>query len=267
MVISFPTAGILLLLLLAGFVQTSETSAESHASIGSFFEAKVRPILETHCLDCHNERKQRSRLRLDSLDAIRAGGKRFGAAIIPGNIQASPLLRAVRWETEEDFHMPPDEKLQPELIADLEQWVAMLANPPESGPPLVGRIHPIVVHLPIACLILAALAEILVLWRGALWRPTTAFLVLIGTCGSIAAVISGLNLEGTQDRDLLERHELLAWLTLAGALIASGLLVLERWVPMRRWLLIAVLLLTAVLVAMTGHVGGQMAWGRDWLPF
>lgn len=245
----------------------------------AFFEAKVRPVLVEHCHECHAGGKRYGGLKVDSLEALLAGGHDEGPAVIPGDMKNSSLLRSVRWEGDSDLNMPPKFKLPDTVIADLEHWVAIgapwpdaaapvaAAAPPPPKPPLLGRLHPVIVHMPIACLVLAVLAEALVLLRGPAWRPATALLVAVGTLGAIAAVVSGLSLEGGQSPALLERHELLAWMTLAGALIASGALLTMRWVPMPRWILIAILAATAALAGLTGHIGGQMSWGADWLPF
>lgn len=245
----------------------------------AFFEAKIRPVLQAHCYECHAGAKKRGGLYVDSLEALLAGGHDEGPAVIPGDVKRSSLLRGIRWEGDSDLNMPPLKQLPPEVIRDFEHWVeigapwpdaaaSVVQSAPATPPaPLPGRLHPIIVHLPIACLMLAVLAELLVLLRGERWRPATALLLTTGTLGAIAAVISGTILEGGQDPRLLARHETLAWLTLSGAVIASGMLLASRWVPMRRWPLLVVLSLTALLVGATGHVGGQMSWGRDWLPF
>jgi uncharacterized membrane protein len=245
----------------------------------AFFEAKIRPMLVQHCHECHANGKHYGGLRVDSLEHLLAGGHDEGPAIIPGDVANSSLLRSLRYEGDSDLNMPPKRKLPDAIIADFEHWVAIgapwpdaaapdiSAPPPAPLPPLLGRLHPVIVHTPIACLVLAALAELLVLLRGDRWKPATALLVAVGTIGACAAVASGILLEGEQQPNLLERHELLGWLSLAGALIASGMLIAGRWVPMRRWPLFAVLLLTAGLVGLTGHIGGQMAWGPGWLPF
>ena len=36
-----------------------------------FFEAKIRPVLATHCISCHGPAKQKAGLRLDSADGIK----------------------------------------------------------------------------------------------------------------------------------------------------------------------------------------------------
>jgi uncharacterized membrane protein/mono/diheme cytochrome c family protein len=243
----------------------------------AFFESKIRPVLIQHCHECHAGKRRYGGLKVDSLDALLAGGHDEGPAVIPGDTVSSSLLRSIRYEGDSDLNMPPKAKLPDAVIRDFEHWVAIgapwpdadaatvAAAPPPPRPPFLGRMHPVLVHLPIAALALAAIAELLVLLRGDRWRPATAILVAAGTLGAIAATASGIALESGQDPHLLERHELLGWLTLAGALTASGMLIAMRWVPLRRWPLLAVLILTAALVMLTGHLGGQMVWGEDWL--
>ena len=54
-----------------------------NASSPDFFENKIRPILANSCYGCHTN-SALSGLRLDSLDAMKKGGKR-GAAITVGD--------------------------------------------------------------------------------------------------------------------------------------------------------------------------------------
>lgn len=267
---------LLLLVLALSFAAEGAVKVGPNPSAAAFFEAKIRPVLVQHCYECHAGKKRYGGLKVDSLEALLAGGYDEGPAIIPGDTVQSSLLRSLRYEGDSDLNMPPLAKLPDDIIKDFEHWVAIGAPWPDQGatvvvaasppplPPFLGRLHPVLVHLPIAALILAVLAELLVLTRGERWKPVTAFLVAMGSLGAVMAIVSGVNLEGGQDPAMLERHELLGWLSLAGALTASALLLAMRWVPLRRWPLFAVLLLTAILVAWTGHIGGAMVWGEDW---
>lgn len=269
----------LLLILIATLAIAVEGAVKvgPNPSAVAFFESKIRPVLIEHCHECHAGKKRYGGLKVDSLETLLAGGHDEGHAIIPGDIEKSSLLRSLRYEGDSDLNMPPKAKLPDAIIKDFEHWVAIgapwpdadaavaVAAPPPPKPPYLGRLHPVLVHLPIAALMLAALAEFLVLLRGERWKPATAILVITGTLGTIGAIISGVNLEGGQDPAMLERHELLGWLTLAGGLTACAMLLTMRWVPLRRWPLLAVIVLTALLVSLTGHIGGAMVWGEDWL--
>src|SRR5437773_1814177 len=71
------------------------------------FEKKVRPVLAEHCYACHSKaaRKERGRLSLDSREGVLKGGE-HGPAVVPGKPDESPLIRAVRYASE-DLQMPP----------------------------------------------------------------------------------------------------------------------------------------------------------------
>jgi len=90
-----------------------------------FFEEKIRPILATKCQSCHGVEKQESDLRLDSRAALLKGGATGEHGAVAGDPDKSLLLKAVRYEG--DIKMPPDEKdkLSPEQIAALAEWVKM----------------------------------------------------------------------------------------------------------------------------------------------
>ncbi|MEY2796255.1 MAG: hypothetical protein RIR10_1971, partial [Planctomycetota bacterium] len=97
-----------------------------------FFESKIRPILISNCYGCHSTSggKSKGGLKLDTREASLKGGK-SGSAIVPGDVDSSLLIRAVRYH-DADYEMPPAGKLRDEDIALLEQWVAMGAPDPRS---------------------------------------------------------------------------------------------------------------------------------------
>jgi len=79
----------LLLLLLSLSVPLH--AADPVAVDAEFFEKKIRPLLTTHCQDCHGEKKQKGGLRLDSRAAAIAGGD-TGTALVPNKPEISPLV-------------------------------------------------------------------------------------------------------------------------------------------------------------------------------
>ena len=101
---------------------------------GQFFEAKIRPVLATHCGECHasTAEKLRGGLRLDSREGLRLGGD-SGPAIVPGRPDESLLLRAIRYR-DEDLQMPPKGKLPDAVVADFEAWIRMGAPDPRTAP-------------------------------------------------------------------------------------------------------------------------------------
>jgi hypothetical protein len=96
------------------------------------FESKVRPLLIDRCLKCHGPGKQEGGLRLDSRLGWMKGGDN-GPAIVPGNVDGSLLLLAVR-HTDPDLKMPPEGMLNDVEIAALEQWIKEGAADPREAP-------------------------------------------------------------------------------------------------------------------------------------
>jgi hypothetical protein len=94
-----------------------------------FFETRVRPLLADRCGSCHGE-SAASGLRVDSREALLRGGKR-GAAIVPGQPDASLLLQAVR-HTHATLRMPPNGPLRAEDTAALASWIREGASWPEA---------------------------------------------------------------------------------------------------------------------------------------
>jgi len=102
--------------------------AKPTAEAVAFFEKKIRPVLVEHCYKCHSAQggEAKGGLRLDHRDAMRAGGE-SGPAVVPGDVDASGLIAALRYES---FEMPPDGKLPDEVIADFAHWVKLGAPDP-----------------------------------------------------------------------------------------------------------------------------------------
>ncbi len=107
----------------------------STAEQSEFFTREVQPILSESCHKCHSHSsdKIKGNLVVDSLAGLLKGGE-TGPAIVPGNVEKSLLIKAIRYG-DEDLQMPPKgKKLAPAQIAVLEKWVAMGAPWPGQDP-------------------------------------------------------------------------------------------------------------------------------------
>src|SRR5438876_6768527 len=99
-----------------------------------FFERKIRPVIADNCYKCHSAtaEKLKGGLKLDTRADVLKGGD-TGPALIPGDVEKSLIIKAVRY-TDEDLKMPPkNKKLSAEQIADLETWVKMGAPDPRTN--------------------------------------------------------------------------------------------------------------------------------------
>ncbi|QDS94186.1 Planctomycete cytochrome C [Roseimaritima multifibrata] len=99
----------------------------------AFFETNVRPLFAEHCYGCHSvdAKKIQAGLLMDSRSGLLEGGD-SGAAMVPGDAEASLLVEAVHYES---YEMPPKGKLNDKEIASLEKWVQMGAPWPDEPEP------------------------------------------------------------------------------------------------------------------------------------
>ena len=93
----------------------------------------VQPVLNARCVACHGESRSDGDLRLDSFEAIVAGGE-HGDALVPGEPSDSLLLRRLYLPLDHKEHMPPTGRPQPTDtdIVVLEWWISDEA-PAEGG--------------------------------------------------------------------------------------------------------------------------------------
>src|SRR5229473_2658847 len=97
------------------------SSAEFSAADLEFFEKKVRPLLDTHCFECHAKGKRNGGLSLASRDGLLKGGESTQPAVVPGDPDRSPLIEAVKQK--DILKMPKKYKLKDDEIAILVTWV------------------------------------------------------------------------------------------------------------------------------------------------
>ncbi|MEE3373425.1 MAG: PSD1 and planctomycete cytochrome C domain-containing protein [Planctomycetota bacterium] len=136
----------------AAVMVTSARAAEPPSAAGlAFFEKQIRPLLVRRCYACHSARagKAGGGLMLDEPSGWEKGGSN-GAAVVAGDVEASLLIAAVRYDTP-DLRMPPDKPLTNQEITRLEHWVRMGAPAPvavdnkptvvDPADPVAGRTH------------------------------------------------------------------------------------------------------------------------------
>src|SRR5262245_8263311 len=94
----------------------------SAAEGGKFFEARIRPIFQAHCISCHGGPKPKGGLSLATRDTLLKGGD-SGAVVSAHKPADSLLLKVVSHEGE--VKMPPKGKLAPAQLGALAEWVRM----------------------------------------------------------------------------------------------------------------------------------------------
>ena len=136
-----------------------------------------------------------------------------------------------------------------------------------------SRFHVLTAHFPIALLLAAALAEGWAVWRrDSTPSPTVRFCLWTGTAGALItaalgwphAVLTGFgDIEGSS----LQWHRLIG--TFAALLAVATLAIGERNQknPHLRLAFRALLFTLAILIAVTGHLGGLLTHGEDFLKW
>ena len=112
---------------------TAAAGPDPHAA--ELFEKHVRPVLVERCQKCHGAEKQKGGLHSTAPRRSRHGGE-SGVVIVPGQPDASPLVRAINYADEPQ--MPPDGKLSGEQIALVTEWVKLGAHWPADPPRIAG---------------------------------------------------------------------------------------------------------------------------------
>lgn len=95
-----------------------------------FFEASIRPVLVTHCYECHSTEAGRIRggLRVDSREALIRGGD-SGPAVVAKSLDESVLYQALLYH-DDGYQMPPKGKLPQATIDDFRRWILLGAPDP-----------------------------------------------------------------------------------------------------------------------------------------
>ena len=127
---------------------------------------------------------------------------------------------------------------------------------------LIGRFHPVLVHLPIGILLLAGLFQLLALKpKYASLHAATSIALFWGMISAILSCISGylLSQSGDYDEKLVDTHK---WFAIATASVSLIAYLFNRWEnEFAKW----VILLMIPLIIITGHLGGSLTHGSDYL--
>ena len=130
----------------------------------------------------------------------------------------------------------------------------------------LGRFHPLVVHLPIGFLFLAALAQFSIRWPK--FHPLKPFLQYLWALGAISAALAVLfgyllSLSGDYDEDTLFWHQ---WSGVGVLVLSAACYYISKKrsedSEVLKWVL--VVLVTGTMIY-TGHLGGNLTHGQTYL--
>src|SRR5688572_9258471 len=109
--------------LFGGGLSFSSQDSKTKLADDEFFTKQVRPILETHCFQCHSHamKKAKGGLVVDARASLLKGGD-SGPAIVPGHPEKSLLIKAIGYQDDE-LRMPPKGKLPEPVSRVLSDWI------------------------------------------------------------------------------------------------------------------------------------------------
>jgi uncharacterized membrane protein len=127
-----------------------------------------------------------------------------------------------------------------------------------------GQMHPLLIHFPIALVIVAAAAEVAAIVTGSeRWRVVADGNLRTAAIFAVIAAVAGWRLAAAAGMDptpLLEWHRWLGTVG-AGATVAAALATSRRRSALGVRTYWMALFGAAALVAVAGHLGGRLVWG------
>jgi hypothetical protein len=262
--------------------------------------AEVHRIFSLKCTQCHGAELSKPEGKFGYVLDL----QRLAAS--PGLVVPFQLDQSRLWTLVRDDEMPPPDARAGPLTAEqkdvIRAWIVAGAPPASSqsgagpassaaradfgtagkhlgAPPVrrllgwLGKFHVLVVHFPIALLLVAALAEAVAAWRGVRGpQPAVRLCTLLGAGGACAAAALGwlhadFGGHGAAAGPVLSLHR---WIGTAVSLGAAGAALLSEWGIRRRRcgpLFRPTLWVSAALVAATGHFGGILTHGDGFLDW
>ena len=131
---------------------------------------------------------------------------------------------------------------------------------------LIGRLHPLLVHFPIALILAAFGCELVsVAIRLREWHVAAVANLRIGAAFAVGSVIAGWIFARSPMVDLSPALEWHRWVGACATLAAVGAVLSAdssaNNSPRSIWMYRSALGAAAVLVGVTGHLGGVLVWG------
>ena len=133
-----------------------------------------------------------------------------------------------------------------------------------------SHLHSMIIHFPIALLMVGFLADILgVILKKEFFTKAGFYLLILGTIGVIAAYLSGnIAGEGVEEagtlKQALENHEhaaeLSLWLMVAAALVRITIVAAKRYTGILKYAALTLFLLGVLSIIRTGYYGGELVY-------
>ncbi len=121
----------------------------------------------------------------------------------------------------------------------------------------LGRLHPLLIHLPIGILIFALMITILPVKQREVLSPALKLALILTAVSSFGASVAGylLSRSGDYDADLVEKHQ---WLGITTTAFAIATLLIKPYKRQMIWI-------TVLVMTIASHMGGTITHGEGFL--
>jgi uncharacterized membrane protein len=121
----------------------------------------------------------------------------------------------------------------------------------------LGRLHPLLIHLPIGILIFALMITILPVKQREVLSPALKLALILTAVSSFGASVAGylLSRSGDYDADLVEKHQ---WLGITTTAFAIATLLIKPYKRQMIWI-------TVLVMTIASHLGGTITHGEGFL--
>lgn len=129
----------------------------------------------------------------------------------------------------------------------------------------IGKLHPVLVHLPIGIFLIAIAMEFIGRTkRFSHLQMSIDFILIIGTLTGIFSLITGylLSLDGSNESDSVNLHK---WVAIASVLMFAAYYFFRKHVIHKKTIQTVALILLLIMITLTGHLGGSLTHGEGYL--
>ena len=130
---------------------------------------------------------------------------------------------------------------------------------------LIGRLHPLLVHLPIGIFIIVLLLSVFSMTKKySFVASSIRFILAAGLISAILSLITGyiLSLENSNTSDEVELHK---WTAMGMTLIYAAYYFFCPMLTQYKFPNLFALLIMFIALMITGHQGGSLTHGEDFL--
>lgn len=130
---------------------------------------------------------------------------------------------------------------------------------------LIGRFHPVFVHLPIGIFVLVILMDGLTRFDKFSYLSASIRLILgVGIVSALLSLVTGytLSLDGSNNQDLVDNHQ---WTAIGTTALFTAYFFLRHRLMAKRLAHTCTLFFLLVMLAWTGHQGGSLTHGEGFL--